>query len=53
MLRTVLTGVVVVEVSSLHPHHPGVLHVEVRVKDVDVLSETELVVIDSDPLLSK
>lgn len=49
----VVIGVVEVVVSSLHPHHPGVLQVDVRVAVVDVLRETELVVVGSDPLLSK
>lgn len=53
VLRMVLTGVVVVVLSSLHPHHPGVLQVEVRVRLVVVLKETELVLVGSEPLLSK
>lgn len=49
----VLIGVVVVVVSSLHPHHPGVSQVDVLVIVVEVLKGTELVVMGSDPLLSK
>lgn len=54
VLEMVLMGVVVVEVvvSSLHPHQPGVLQVEVRVWDVVGLIGTDVVVIGSEPLLS-
>lgn len=34
----------VVVVSSRHPHHPGVLHVSVRVRDRVVLVAVELVI---------
>lgn len=42
---------VVVAVSSRQPHHPGVLQVAVRV--LVELDEWEVVVLLSDPLLSK
>ncbi len=53
VLDIVLIGVVEVVVSSLHPHHPGVSQVDVRVAVVVVLKETEVVAVGSDPLLSK
>lgn len=47
----VLMGVVVVVVSSLQPHHPGVLQVEVLVGVAAVL-DVDSVVVGVDPLLS-
>lgn len=52
IVSVVVTGIVVLLVSSKHPHHPGVLHVSVLVRVVDVEEEEELVVV-SVPLLSK
>ena len=50
VLSVVLIGVEVI-VSSLHPHHPGVLHVVVRVG----LTDDEVVLVEdgSELLLSK
>lgn len=43
---------VAVVVSSKHPHHPGVLHVSVRVRVLDVDVDVADVVVLSVPLLS-
>lgn len=52
IVSVVVTGTVILLVSSKHPHQPGVLHVSVLVRVVDVVEEEELVVV-SVPLLSK
>jgi hypothetical protein len=53
MVSVVVTGTVILLVSSKQPHQPGVLQVSVLVRVIDVvLAEEELVVV-SVPLLSK
>ena len=53
IVSVVVTGTVTLLVSSKHPHHPGVLHVSVLVRVVDVAEEEAELVVVSVPLLSK
>lgn len=53
IVSVVVTGTVILLVSSRHPHQPGVLHVSVLVRVVDVAEEEEELVVVSVPLLSK
>lgn len=53
IVSVVVTGTVILLVSSRHPHQPGVLHVSVLVRVIDVAEEEEELVVVSVPLLSK